>query len=729
MNTSTIKILKELVEGTSDADQLRQSLGIKHWQFNEHIKNLTKNEYIEKNGTVISLQKNAKTSLFIEISKKLDIGKLLHDSNELIFSLLSEPLTIDELLVISGLSPSTVYRSISDFESIGVIKKERVLNDVKKLSTEKIQIDDSKTDLETFSKIIKTDLEKLHEPLADVIYKDKTCVFKKVQSNKTTEGELTAFSLFSDYELNYNSSSNYYIKQDAPLEIHDILIHSVMAAYHEKDKQALAMSIIFYLKHKESIDILKLRKIASHFNIISIWLDIESFLRRYNLKNAELFLSWEEFINKTMTYNINSEKYFLPTYNSMLYDQLSQYLKQELKIFIFSDDNMFIKYLKNNINYRDIAVETFEDFNLLKNILITKFGYKEKILTNYANEDFRLFPDAILTHTELSTISLFVKKIMYVMSLSKNMVHKADFKDYGFLKIGLLSNEHVFLLKAVASRIGDIHDMELLMKAIIPSNEFHNGNFDWKEIWKEIRHQEQINPMKNFITDVFYQISILQEQNRIDVQFLNKLKRHVIDRLITSSLCGGKILLNEIVNSLTSVHISEKMIRNRINSLGRKKIIKKQTTNIGVLLSLTKIPSFNVSEQKIDLHNLKTYLDWRFPLREKSPELTIKKFVDELNSFEYKNIGELDDLIAKSLDVLFVYEYDHFLTKKRTQVGAARICVRLNKPEIGEITGYHVSELEKYRDMLLSGKIEDKPSWFTILAQKVSFRKNKPKKV
>ena len=207
------------------------------------------------------------------------------------------------------------------------------------------------------------------------------------------------------------------------------------------------------------------------------------------------------------------------------------------------------------------------------------------------------------------------------------------------------------------------------------------------------------------------------------------MRRHIIDRLITSSLCGGKILLNEIVNSLTSVHISEKMMRNRINSLGRKKIIKKQTTNKGVLLSLTKIPSFNVSELKIDLHNLKTYLDWRFPLREKSPELTIKKFVDELNSFEYKNIGELDDLIVKSLDVLFVYEYDHFLTKKRTQVGAARICVRLNKPEIGEITGYHVSELEKYRDMLLSGKIEDKASWFTLLAQKVSFRKNKPKKV
>jgi len=64
-----------------------------------------------------------------------------------------------------------------------------------------------------------------------------------------------------------------------------------------------------------------------------------------------------------------------------------------------------------------------------------------------------------------------------------------------------------------------------------------------------------------------------------------------------------------------------------------------------------------------------------------------------------------------------------FLLKKRNLVGAARICVRLNKPDIGDLIGYHVSDLEKYRDMMLSGKIEDKPSWFAMLTQKVSFRK------
>ena len=723
MITQSIKILNELAKGTSDARLLRQPLGIKEWQFNEHIKNLVKNGYVEKNDGIVSLQKNVKTALFVEISKKLDIELLLHDSNELIFSLLSEPLTIDELLIITGLSPSTVYRSISDFESLGVIKKEQIPSDVKKLRTEKIQIDNSKTDLEKFSKIIKTDLEKLSEPLADIIYKDKTCVLKKVQSNKTTEGELTAFSLFPDYKLNYNSPANYYVKQDTALEIHDILIHSVLVAYHEKDKQALAMSIIFYLKYKENFDNLKLRKMASHFNIISIWLDIERFLRRYTLKNPELFLSWEEFFSQTKAYNITSIKFFLQTYNTMLYEKLSTFLKQELKIFILSDDNLRINYLREDAYYRDIIVETFEDYNLLKNILITKFDYKEKTLTNYSSEDYRLFPDTILTHSELGEISIFVKKIMHVLSLSSHMIRRAGFKDYGFLKIGLLSNEHVFLLKAIASRMGEIHDTELLISTKIQPNELYDGDFDWKEVWKEICHQEQINSMTNFTTDVFYQISILQDRNKIDLQFLNKLKRHVIDGLITSSLYGGKISLNEIVNSLTNSYISEKIIRNRINSLEKKQSIKKQTTTKGILLSLTKIPSFSVLDWKINLHNLKTYLDWRFPLREKSPEITIKKFVDELNSFEYKNIGELDDLIVKSLDVLFVYERDHFLTKKRNLVGAARICVRLNKPDIGDLIGYHVSDLEKYRDMMLSGKIEDKPSWFAMLTQKVSFRK------
>ncbi len=91
MNISSIKILKELVEGTSDARLLRQPLGIKVWQFNEHIKNLTKNGYVVKNGTIVSLQKNSKTSLFVEISKKLDIEKLLHESNELIFHYFQNP--------------------------------------------------------------------------------------------------------------------------------------------------------------------------------------------------------------------------------------------------------------------------------------------------------------------------------------------------------------------------------------------------------------------------------------------------------------------------------------------------------------------------------------------------------------------------------------------------------------------------------------------------------------
>jgi len=37
MNTQSIKILNKLAKGTSDARLLRQPLGIKEWQFNEHI--------------------------------------------------------------------------------------------------------------------------------------------------------------------------------------------------------------------------------------------------------------------------------------------------------------------------------------------------------------------------------------------------------------------------------------------------------------------------------------------------------------------------------------------------------------------------------------------------------------------------------------------------------------------------------------------------------------------
>ena len=94
----------------------------------------------------------------------------------------------------------------------------------------------------------------MYEPDAEIIYKDEDTVLKKVSKRKVTEGEPTAFSIFTDYGIKYESPFDYYIKQKEPLDLHDIIIHSVLVAHKANDKMGLIMSIVFYVQNKKKID-------------------------------------------------------------------------------------------------------------------------------------------------------------------------------------------------------------------------------------------------------------------------------------------------------------------------------------------------------------------------------------------------------------------------------------------------------------------------------------------
>ena len=144
-----------------------------------------------------------------------------------------------------------------------------------------------------------------------ILFIDMEKVVKKVPKGKITEGELTSFSAFTNYGIQYESPYDYYVKQKTPLNIHDIIIHSVLTAYKANDKLGLIMAMVFYVHNKNNIDTKQLREIASSFGISSVWLDIEAYIRRQKLKNPDLFLPWNEFVSKAELYEINSDKYIV----------------------------------------------------------------------------------------------------------------------------------------------------------------------------------------------------------------------------------------------------------------------------------------------------------------------------------------------------------------------------------------------------------------------------------
>ena len=195
MNTSAITMVKTLLEGPQDAPKLMSELGIKNWQLNALIKDLSNNEYVEKTGKIVKLKETVKVTQLRNLAKKVDIGKILHESNELILSHLTEPIEINALILVSGVSKATVYRAISDFESINIIKKE---NDV-------IRIQESNKSLVLFTKLLraeremKSEKQKLEQPINEIISSpDHKLTFDELKSHVWSAADILRGSVDAD---------------------------------------------------------------------------------------------------------------------------------------------------------------------------------------------------------------------------------------------------------------------------------------------------------------------------------------------------------------------------------------------------------------------------------------------------------------------------------------------------------------------------------------------------
>ena len=75
-----------------------------------------------------------------------------------------------------------------------------------------------------------------------------------------------------------------FVNKKEDLEIQDILLHAVLLCKLFKNKMELLMSIVFYAKHKDKMDILQLRKKSSELGISEIWFDVEAYIRKKTIE-------------------------------------------------------------------------------------------------------------------------------------------------------------------------------------------------------------------------------------------------------------------------------------------------------------------------------------------------------------------------------------------------------------------------------------------------------------
>ncbi len=556
LSPTKIRLLKALEDGTTNAKKLRNIIGVKEWQFNALVKDLINDEYIERANSTINLRKNAKAILFRDVANKFDVEKLLRRSNEIAFLNLTDPITVNSLQYTTKLSLRTVQRSISELESLGAIQRE---------GHGKIRINQNYEPLYRFADLLKREKERENiEPHAEIIYQDYSKSLKKVPKGKFADGELTGFSLFSDYGIEYITTHEYYIKQESPIDLRDILIHAILAANKDSDKNGIAIATLFYLKNRNKMDPLSIRNVARSFSISDIWIDIEGYVRNNELKHPDLFLPRQEFEEKARLYGIPPDYYTLPVAYPDLFKDIGTNLDTKAEAYLFGGENMRLKGLKPATRDCDIAVVDEGSYKSIVNAL-KKMGYNSSNRSKLSQDDLRIEPSDVLTHTSRSRMDIFNTVIAGKLILSDRMIRRAKIENYDKLKLGIIKNEDIFLLKGVTSREGDIHDLIKIAQS---------DRFDWKIVFDELVSQE--DDLKNDFSSILLEsLEDLHDQAGIRPPFYKKLVRQVLTNKINRQVRKGRISLKYLVELLQDDYITEKMIRNKLDYLERRKFLRK----------------------------------------------------------------------------------------------------------------------------------------------------------
>ena len=165
----------------------------------------------------------------------------------------------------------------------------------------------------------------------------------------------------------------------------------------------------------------------------------------------------------------------------------------------------------------DIIVTSKQDFNVFNKAMI-KLGFK-----SMSERESEFYATALAVYTkEESRIDVFLEQVGKMLVLTKSMVKRAEkYKDYHKLEIYLVSNEDIFLFKAMTSREGYISDCARIMREEI----------DYDVIYKEIVQQSK---NKKWFFWVYENLCRLENYNNIQVPIKAKVfalvKKHWKER-------------------------------------------------------------------------------------------------------------------------------------------------------------------------------------------------------
>ena len=560
MNQTEIRILRLLKASRDHSTKvmsLANELKISHRSIERTLKNLEEKGLVKIGNGMASWSSTPKSSVFARLSNDMPIYKLMIDSGERILPALLEAKKMSEISNLTGLSSSTIQRSLNRMKETGAIIQRG----------NEFYINEKYPDVRLLARILREEeLSRLtRNKNEEIVYRNSSSLIKRVPLGiPMQEGARTAFSAFASFGMDLRPEFDYYIVPEQTIQKEDALVHALLVSKNKLERTHCA---VFYVINRNTIDIALVRNKCESFNVSKLWIDLEAYIRDELTEDRDLFLPWKEFADRCRMYGVNPDENVPRKSPSDFFLDIGRILQKEVSVYLIGGENMRIKGMKQATKDIDFVTgaDKTDPFEMLVSSL-TKLGYHRLGVNEISDSDAKMNPSAILEHPKYPRLDLFSKVICNKFVLLDSMIRDSKETKVENLKVLLASDEDVFLLKSITDREADDVDMIQILR--------RSEKFDWKKVLLRLYEQESVTK-QHYCFSVFDTITFIQDSTKMKIPIFQELLNHTTDVAILKILKKfGKQSVKELVKRVDNVEEYE--IRNRLQRLSQKKLVKKE---------------------------------------------------------------------------------------------------------------------------------------------------------
>lgn len=507
MRRGEVHILRELRSGTRTVGELADDIDKSQGWTSELVSSLEDQHLVAKNKKV-TIADTYEARLVAALLEKYDLEKVLVGKREeILTALLSGPKTVGDLEQ-EGFATSTVYDALDDIQGVGAVTENA---DGYRIADETLRrfLEARETTAESF----------------DTVHTAGDATI--IKTDKDAKGTPTAFSAFQRYGIEYFPKDTYRYDGSKRLGREEVLIHAVRFA---ENKKQMTMCSVFYLRHRATLDVSELWRLAGTWDCVEPWADMLAYLDQREVRNKELFLPWDEFTSIAQDYDVYPRGKHPEGSVLTGLDHLGNALTEEVEVYLLGGANLILRDLKDTTKDIDVVVEDKQSFRILVEALREQ-GYEERQDLAAAYED--LNPSIILEKQTFPRWDIFVEVVADALHLTPAMRERSEeMQRFGSLTVHLLSLTDIFVFKSVTEREGDLEDAALIAR---------QGEVDWQKLLEEIETQEDVTD-QYFSFAVLDTLDLLVERYGIAVPIRARLASYCLENALILSLEGPKTI-------------------------------------------------------------------------------------------------------------------------------------------------------------------------------------------